>query len=85
MTKLSELRKQVLELNNQANTDYKGKVYLLPVNILEGGFSESVSRCKVLKVDLQENSVELEYEEAEDDDLWTAINIEDFEKYAEAE
>lgn len=83
--KLSDMRKQVKILNDKANAEYKGKFFSIPTSILESNNSSYVSMCRVLKVDLQENIIELIYEADGEDDLWTAIRINDFERYVIAE
>lgn len=85
MKKLSDLRKQVQKLNREANLEYKGKFFSIPTSILEESDSSYVSMCQVIKVDLQENSVELSYEADGENDLWTAISIQEFEKHAKAD
>jgi hypothetical protein len=82
---LSEMKKQVRDLNILANRTFKGKTFLIKRSLLDECESDEMLKCKVDSVDLQENAVELIYEMDGIDDFWTIMKIEDFEKYATAQ
>lgn len=83
--KLSTFKHHVHKLNQKANKEYVGKFFSIPTSVLEKNDSSYISMCKVWKINLSENAVELIYEADGEDDLWTSISISDFEKYSKSE
>jgi hypothetical protein len=60
--KLVEMQKEVKRLNALAKKELKGKKFTIPTSLLEEDSSISMSICKVINVDLQEDSIEIIYE-----------------------
>jgi hypothetical protein len=76
------MREQVKAMNALAKKKIKGSSYQIPLSVLESEDSEIVATCRVTKVDLQENSIELLYDVKSEKDCWTTLTIEAFEKHA---
>jgi hypothetical protein len=80
--KLVEMQKEVNRLNALAKKELKGKKFTIPTSLLEEDNSISMSICKVINVDLQEDSIEIIYEAHGEKDCWTTLKISTFEQNA---
>jgi hypothetical protein len=73
---LIELVEEYKKLNKQANS-IRGDKYYLPLSEIENHHYSGNVWCKIKNVDLYDKYVELTYFD-EEEELWTAISIEDF-------
>ena len=79
LMKLSEMQKQVRELNRNANKAYQNKIFYIPSVHVNKKLEDEFVSCKVTYVDLLRNRVEIEYGKY---GYLTSINIIDFETHA---
>jgi hypothetical protein len=80
--KLVVMQNEVKRLNALAKKEFKGKTFSIPTSLLEEDDSISMSVCKVINVDLQEDSVEIIYEVNGEKDNWTSLKTSTFEQNA---
>lgn len=79
MVKLSEMQKQVKDLNREANKVYQNKLFSIPGSLLSKNIEYEFIICKVRYVDLLDNRVEIEYGKR---GYLTSLKTTDFETYS---